>query len=409
MAYQNQTEAVVAIKAQSALGTQATGAGGTVVRLTGGSGIQFGKNPVESQEVRRDAQSTRGRHGMQSLTAAYDTELSLGGAHDLIIPALFRSTWGTANLAVTETEMTSITTTANTIVAAGGSWITEGFRVFDVVRLTGHATAANNDRNLRITGLTATTMTVAETLTLDASADTAFTLTRPGRVCINPAAGNLSHTYFTIDEHEYTVDGSRVATDFMWGAATYSMTPNGLIMFNPSGVGTGQFEPLTGASAPLLTSPAATTGSPMACVDATLRLGSTDEVAITSFDLGIDITPVAPEVVAASTSPDLFPGTFQVNLNITMLRENMDEITSYVDETPLSFHALMIENETAPEDFVSISVPNFTLGSVDLSALSKSGGGRTQTLSIPAGLVGIDNTGGAFDATTLKIQTSTSS
>ena len=409
MAYQNQTEAVVAIKAQSAKGTQATGGSGTVVRLIGGSGIGFGKNPVESQEVRRDAQNTRGRHGMQTLTAAYDTELTLGGAHDLILPALFRSSWGTADLAVTSGDFTTTTTTTSTIVFASGSPISLGFRVGDVIRCSGLTATANNSRNLRITGLSATTITVAETLTLDASADSGGTITRPGRVCTNPAAGSLAQTYFTLDEHEYTVDGSRVATDFIWGSATYSMTPNGLVMFNPSGIGTGAFEALTGASAPLLTSPTATTGSPMACVDATLRLGSTDEVAITAFDIGIDITPSAPEVVASNVSPDVFPGTFQVNMNITMLREDMAEIAAYVDETVLSFHALFIENETAPEDFVSLYVPNFTLGGVDLSALSKAGGGRTQTLSIPAGLVGIDETGGAYDATTLKVQTSTSS
>lgn len=50
------------------------------------------------------------------------------------------------------------------------------------------------------------------------------------------------------------------------------------------------------------------------------------------------------------------------------------------------------------------AVPNFTLGGVDPSALSKQGGGRTQTISIPAALVGKD-TLSTGDATMVKIQT----
>jgi len=74
--------------------------------------------------------------------------------------------------------LTSITTTTSTIVASAGSWITAGFAVNDVVILTGHSTAANNNKPLNITALTASTMTVAQTLVADGVADTAFTVTR---------------------------------------------------------------------------------------------------------------------------------------------------------------------------------------------------------------------------------------
>ena len=40
------------------------------------------------------------------------------------------------------------------------------------------------------------------------------------------------------------------------------------------------------------------------------------------------------------------------------------------------------------------------------SALAKPGGPRTQTVSVPSALVGIDERGGAFDATMVKFQVS---
>jgi hypothetical protein len=62
------------------------------------------------------------------------------------------------------------------------------------------------------------------------------------------------------------------------------------------------------------------------------------------------------------------------------------------------------ENESEPKDFVSIVVPNFTLGSATRSALNKQGGALTQTISVPAALVGKDSTGTGYDATMIKIQ-----
>ena len=53
-----------------------------------------------------------------------------------------------------------------------------------------------------------------------------------------------------------------------------------------------------------------------------------------------------------------------------------------------------------------IFVPNFTLGGVDKSALSKEAGPRTQSIKVPADLIGKDETGGAFDATMVKLQVS---
>lgn len=409
MTYQEQSNGYVAFKEQSGLGAQASGGSAIVLRTTGGAGGKISKAAIESKEVRQDGMSTRGRHGTRKTNGAYSSELSLG-LFDPVLQAVMRGTWSAANLAITQSAMTSVTTGAHTIVAAAGSWITEGLRVGDVIRATGLPDAGNNGRNLRITGLTALTITVAETLTVNAGADTSFTITRPGRVLINPTS--RVKKYFTVEEHELDIDGSEIFTDVVWSSLKFSMQPDGLVMCDSTWLGTGQSEVKSGGSAPHFTSPTTPTGIPLAATEATVRKGSTDLLDMTAFDLSIDIGASAPPVIAPPSTPwapDVFSGAMQIGMNITTLRKDLLDVADFLDETPLSLSVLLTENESEPEDFVSIYVPNFTLGGVDKSALAKEGGPRTQTMAIPSSLVGIDSQGGAFDPTMIKIQVSNAS
>lgn len=406
--YQTQSNAYRAFKAQSAIGSQASGSGAMVFRTTGGTDGQLTKAATESDEVRRDGMRTIGRHGTQKTGGNPMGHLSLG-TYDEILEAVMRGTYGGADLVLDESDFTSITTGANTIVLTSGSPIDLGLHVHEVIRLTNHSSAGNNGRNLRITAVDATTITVAETLTVNAVADTDCEITRPGRVLINPAAGSLVKRYFTWEEHEIDIDGSELFTDVVFGGMRLSMSPNGIIMFDTTWMGTGQFETKTGGSAPFFTAPGETTSGNMAVVDATLRLGSEDLVALSSFDLSFDLQPVAPDVFGSGAikyAPDVFLGQLGIGINLTMLRKDLAYVANHVDEDQLSLHILAVEQESEPKDFISIAIPNFTLGGVAKSALSKQGGGRTQTLSVPMALVGKDERGDGYNPTMAIIQVS---
>lgn len=405
MGYQTNFNAFVARKRQAALGEFVTNASGKIIRTAGGNGAQLTKASTSSAEIRRDGLSTRGRHGTQKTASAYSTELSLG-SHDDIFQALMRGPWDTTALSVSQTEMTSVTIGANSIVAAGGSWLDEGFRAGDVIRATNLADADNNGRNLRLVAVTANTLTTAEDLTANATPDTTFTIARPGKRLINPAV--LTPYYDTIEEHERDIDGSTILRDFVWGNGKFSMGPNGIIMFDPGGVGTGRVDIKTGAEAPFFLNPAASESAPMSVVDATIRFGGNDLVELTSWDLTLDIQPDAPDVFGSGAikyAPDVFTGALQVSMNLTMLRKDLNIFQDFADETQYSLHVLAVDNTTEPRDFISISVPNFTLGGVNPSALSKAGGGRTQTIAVPAALVGVD-TSASGDNSMIKFQTS---
>jgi hypothetical protein len=404
MVFQTNSNALIAYKKQSGLGTAAAGSAASLLRIAGGNGIKLSKAAIASAEVRNDGMSTRGRHGTQAIIAAYNAELSLG-SHDPIIEAIMRSTWDSVALTKTQTDFTSLTTGTNTIVLASGNPITMGFRVNDVIRLAGLNATGNNSRNLRITSLSATTITVAETLTVDAVADTSCSITRPGKRLINPAVRLAS--YFTLEEYEGDIDQSTTVQDFVWSGLKFSMANNGLIMAAPSGVGTGQVSALATGASPYFTAPVATTDVPMAVVDATIRVNGVDQVALSSFDLSLDIQASAPPVFgspAQKFAPDVFAGSLVVSANITMLRKDLTLFSDFIAETPYSLQVLAVDNMSEPKDFTAITLPNFTLGSVDPSALSKQGGGRTVTLAIPAALVGVD-TSATGDNSMIKFQT----
>jgi hypothetical protein len=406
MVYQSQSNGYVAFKAQSAKGSIASGGSGFVLRTAGGPGGKLTKATYGSNEIRRDGMRSRGRHGQRMTSGSYTVEVSLGNM-DALYEAVFQGTRATA-LTITEAtaSLASITTSANAIIASAGSWITAGLRVGDVVRLTNHSTAANNSRNIRLTGVTALTLTTAETLIVDSTPDTAFTVTRPGQKLICPAAGAAVKTYFTVEEYDGDLDKTEVFYDVIFHSLKFSMQPDSIVVCELGWTGTGAMTPLTGASAPTFTSPTESTGVPLACVDATLRYGSADVVDMTSWDLTIDRGGVAPKVVGSVYAPDVFTGNMAVGMNFGMLRQDYTKMDDFLAETALTFSVLAVENESEPKDFLSLWVPNFTLGGVDKSPLSKEAGPRTQSVTVPVDLVGKDTQGGAFDATMVSLSVS---
>jgi len=401
--YQTNFNGYAAFKVQSGIGVQASGAGAKILRQTGGSPGKLSKAAIDSKEIRQDAQHTRGRHGMQTtIGGPYTTELSLGSVDD-ILEAILRGTWDT-ELTLAAADFTSLTYGLHTIVFAANSPITKGIRVNDVLELTVAEDAGNALHNVRVTSLSATTITVAETLTVDAVADTTATLKRRGRKLIMPAAGSLVNRYFTIEEQENDLASSRLFTDCFWKSAKISMAPNGLIMFEPSWIGTGAFS--VNAGAPILTTPTLPSSPPMAALDATLRLGGVDVADIAAFEITIDNGAVAPAVVGSKISPTVLPGLNQVSMSMTLLHKDMSYISAFLNETAFSLSFLAVENAAEPKNFISFNVPNFSLGSADLSPMSTAGGSRTTTIAVPAALVGHDNTGVADDDSMFSVQIS---
>jgi hypothetical protein len=91
LSLQRQWNAYAAFKAQSGLGTLATGAGANFITLSGGTG-NVTQTPINSILVRQDGMSLRGRGGTFATAGQYPGELNMGN-YDSIFEAVMRGTW----------------------------------------------------------------------------------------------------------------------------------------------------------------------------------------------------------------------------------------------------------------------------------------------------------------------------
>ncbi|MBY0432392.1 MAG: hypothetical protein K2Q10_14445, partial [Rhodospirillales bacterium] len=150
-----------------------------IIRRTGSS-LNLAKEAYQPEEVRGDYQIQDVRHGSRKVQGDIEGELSLA-TYDSFIEATCRGTW-TAGAGFTADAASGVTASAGarTFTRAGGSWLTDGFKAGDVVRWSG-LSAGNDGRNLRVVGLTATVMTVAETVEAVAVADTDCSCAVAGR------------------------------------------------------------------------------------------------------------------------------------------------------------------------------------------------------------------------------------
>ena len=400
MTYQSGQDIAVNYKLESAFGVLPGATGGTALRVnTGSNGLSLSRAQITSNENRRDGMTTRGRNGSKSVSGSYAADLSLGSL-DALIEAVLRGTFDVA-LVITEAtgSLASVTTTTNTIVAGGGSWITAGLRVGDVIRLTNFADAANNGKNLLIVGLTASTITVEgdSPLVTNSTPDTAFTITRPRKVIMGKVARS-----FTFEEQETGIDGSEVFTGCRVSQMQIQLSPDGMCVLTFSIVGR-DMQALEGASSPYFTAPAATVSVGMTSVEAGILIGADRIMDVTSVDLTVDLRASGTPVVASLVSPEIFTNNALLTGTLSTLRQDLSRVQDALDETQVSLHLLFVENESEPKDFCSFFLGNVTLAMPSKSAIGQDNG-RTQQIALN---IGADDRGGAYDPTMIKFQTST--
>lgn len=149
----------LAYKKQTGLGSPATGAGGQLLRRRTAN-FNLTRETYENDEIVSHQQSTGATAGMKRVAGNLDGLLSPKTYSDFFAAAL-RKVF-VAGVSATAMSVTIAAVSTNfTVTRAAGSWLADGFKVGDVVRLSaGALNAANIAKNLVIIGLTLTVMTV---------------------------------------------------------------------------------------------------------------------------------------------------------------------------------------------------------------------------------------------------------
>ena len=197
------------------------------------------KENYESNEINPSFQTIDSRHGVRSVEGSLEAELSPGTYSDFIGSILAKNF--AAGGATTGASITIATSGSFfTLTRAAGSWLTDGFYVGNIIRLTGAGFApANVGNNLLIVGLTALVATVVvlsgTTLVAEgpiASASAAVV----GKQSYVPLSGHTDDSY-TVEQWFSDIAQSEVYTGLKPASIALSLPSTGLVTASLSFMG----------------------------------------------------------------------------------------------------------------------------------------------------------------------------
>ena len=353
----------VGLKKESAWGTLAGATGAQLLRRLS-SDLSLDKDTYESAEKVDHQQVQDMRHGVKRVTGTLNGELS-PGTYKLPMQSILRKDFVTG---VNSTALTNVTAAAGppgTFTRAAGSFLTDGFKVGDIIRWTGWTTTGtnNNTRNYRITVLTATVMTVVgtgnEVVAAKASGDS-VTATVVGKKSHIPIASHTSDSY-TIEHWFADIAQSEQFVGCRFGGMDLSLPATWLATIAMRVLGRDM---VSGTAAYFTTPTAAPETGIAAAVNGLLRVGTSDLVVVTGADISVDLGLVASDPVVGS---NLLPGIFfgpraRVTGTLTAFFEDAVLRDAFINETVSSLAIQLALGSAIDAGFLNIVIPKLKFG-----------------------------------------------
>lgn len=353
----------LAYKKQSGKGTPASGSGGQLLRRETAT-FNAQKATYSANEITGHQQHTGDKHGTKSVAGTLSGVLS-GGTYTNLIGSILRKD-PVAVSAITGVSLTIAGTGPYTLTASGETFMTDGLKVGDVIRLTAGTFAAPNlNKNLLITALTETVITVVvvngSTLTAEGPISGA-TITLPGKRTWAPASGH-TNDYYTFEEWFANISRSALSTDVQIAQADIGLPGTGNATIGLTAIGIDQ---TTGGTQILTTPTAETTSEVLAAVSGKLFISGAEQVAVTGLNISINGNITAGEAtIGTNAISDMVKGSIMVSGSFTAIYQD-DTLAGYFDdETARSIVAVVTDNDDADADFVTFVLPRCKILSAD--------------------------------------------
>jgi hypothetical protein len=358
---QPSTDIQVMYKLESTPGTPVVGAGGEAFRIQPGQGLSMQRALIEDPEVRTDGQRSMPRLGMRSVTGTYPGTLSLG-TFNTFMAALFRNTFAADAVALTCTGagafVSLATTLGNTLTLAGsGSFLTQGVKVGQVIRVTVMGAGVDNV-NAVVATVTATVITVLGTPWTNITAQTVAVLTIKKNV--KNGGFPFTRSAFTCEENFEDLDESEQYTLCRVSSMKLSFQPGGVVTVEFGIV--GQTSAILGtASAPGLTAPTQYTSIGLVAVDAVISIAGAAIATVTGGELMFDIAAQGIAVVGSSLTPDVWENPMKVTGSLTAIRTALtgSHLARFLAETDnVELSLLFVEpGSVVPINFIHFFLP----------------------------------------------------
>jgi len=368
MTIANMINKQVAIGKQSAKGTIAAAELATAQYLRFKSFPQDQTNEnYMSDEMRPDRQVGGVFIGPQEGNGSCSGELT-PGTFEAFEAAVLRKVFTAGAASAELADLVSTGTTAvGTIGSAGGAFISAGFKVGDVVQMTGWAAGdgtdatANNAHNFLITALTASLMTVLaiDGVPIVAKDEAAgVTITVVGKKTWTPASGH-TEDWFTIEHYYSDVDLSEVFWDCKPTNMSVSAPATGIptVDFNILGL---QMIPEGTAASPYFTDPAAITGTDAVHTGkAVIVIQGVNQVFCTGVDFEINgNAEVGSAVMGSNVKSGIYDKRLEVKGTFKALYQ--DDIISalYRAGTKISLSIVLPVSDAPDSAFIAITIPS---------------------------------------------------
>ena len=390
----------LAYKVESIYGTAPAASGAQALRRVT-SDLNLVKDTYQSNEIRTDQQMQDMRHGVRRVQGTINGELSPGTYADFMAAALRKDF-------VAITAMTALTITIAgsgpyTLTRSAGDFLAAGVKKGQVVRLTaGSFTAGNLNKNLLVTGVTATVLTVrvlnGTTLTAEGPIASA-TVTVPGKVSWVPTTGHTNKS-FSIEHWFSDLVQSEVYTGCQPSSLGLQLPASGLSTLAVGMVGQG----LNTAASQYFTSPtAATTTGLMAAVNGVLLVGGNVVASLTGLSLDVQSNRSGDPVVGSNVVPTLFPGRVLVSGQATAYFDSITLRDNFINETEFEILLALTSDNTAGSNFIAIALPRVKANG---HTLNDGEAGLVATVPFQALLPTTGGTGIANEMTTITVHDS---
>jgi hypothetical protein len=366
------------------------------------SDLSLAKQTYQSNEIRTDQQMQDFRHGVRSVDGTLAGELSPATYADWIDAALRRDR--TAGVAITALSLTIAGAGPTyTLTRASGDFLTGGIKRGDVIRLSvGTLNAANINKNLLVTAVTALVLTVRVLNGVAMVAEgpiASTTVTVFGKKTFAPIAGHTNKS-FSVEHWFADVAQSEVYSGCQPTKVEISLPPTGLATISIPMMG----QNVTTATAQYFTSPTAATVTGLtAAVNGDILVGGVAVATLTGLTLSIESNRSGDPVVGSNVIPTRFPGRIVVTGQATAYFEDAVLRDAFLNETEIEILVVLTSDETATSNFIAFTLPRCKLGG---SSKSDGEGGIVQTIPFQALLPTTGGTGIANEMTTISVQDS---
>jgi hypothetical protein len=366
------------------------------------SSLNLSKDTFQSNEIRTDFQVADFRHGLRKVGGAIAGELSAKTYADFLAAALKKDF--AAGVAISGASITvGGTAGAWTLARAAGSYLTDGVKIGDVVRLTAGAfNAANLGKNILVTGVTATVLTGR---TLNASALVAegpiasATVTVIGKKTMVPQTGHTDKS-FSIEHWFPDVPAGEVFSGCKVSKVSLAMPATGMSTISVEFAG----KDATAGAAQYFTSPSpVTVTGTMAAVNGVVSVGGVSGGTITSMSIDIACGQSAEPGIGANVADQVASGRVVVTGQLTAKFDSTALRDAFYNESEISAYAVFTADNSAGSDFVA-----FSIGRLKLSDAAKDDGEKILIQTIPfQALLNVNGgANAATDLTTIAVQDS---